>query len=207
MKDLMIDIETLSTDNRNAVITSICLTPFQVMDKAQWGVKESVLLYPSLSEQILAGRIIDEKTVKFWAEHPDASARWETGQNLQASTLDATAAQLERVMLAMGSLESTRIWANGMLFDLGNLVGLYDLIGKPLPWRYNAPRDARTIYRLMPEEPMDTIQTMVGKAYPQYVNGAEHDPMYDNLYQIVHLTLALDYLNNHDEHDTAVVFG
>lgn len=143
MNKVMVDIETMSTHNTNAVILSVAVCKFNLHDLAQTGMPEphvgsEVLWVLDIKEQLLLGRRIDPATQEFWAKQPrEASDHW---RNHEGSELSAFKHDFERYLEGVEEL-----WANGILFDLGNIASLWP---EP-PWHYRLPRDARTVYRLI----------------------------------------------------------
>jgi hypothetical protein len=68
MKTFMqVDCETLAL-NANAVVLSIGACTYDME-----GIKESIELFPSVSEQVALGREIDDDTLMWWFDQPDAA--------------------------------------------------------------------------------------------------------------------------------------
>lgn len=149
--DMMVDIETLAVHTSKAVILSFALVPFRMTDESP-KIGKPVIILPSVNQQIgMLGRRADENTQKFWNDQtPAARAHWSdpsyeyrgikprhiiVGKDATFSFDDLWAEQMDK---------AARIWANGIVFDLGNLENLFDC---QMPWQYNAARDARTLFR------------------------------------------------------------
>jgi hypothetical protein len=138
----MVDIETLSTHETNAVVLSIGAVRFSLADKPIIHSVGSWVL--QLHPQFAAGREVLQSTVDWWA-HPDrAEARkhW-----AEAKNIFSIPKALDELSEYIGAMP---VWANGACFDIGNLTSLYTLTGRKVPWAYNAVRDARTIYNACP---------------------------------------------------------
>lgn len=76
-KDVMLDIETLSTRN-DALVLSIGAVRFDCIGKdGPWLADERFFATPDLTEQLLMGRAVDQPTQKWWAKQPpEAQAHW-----------------------------------------------------------------------------------------------------------------------------------
>lgn len=164
--DLMVDIETMSTHNTNALVLSVATVRFP--RRPPRGViitaLSSELWVLDPTEQLAAGRHVDPNTQKFWKEQTEkARDHW---VNADTCSIERFKTEFE-LALAGGEY----IWANGILFDLGNIASFWDTP----PWKYNAPRDLRTIRRCVGER--DDAQSLVIELTP-------HDPISDCLQQI-----------------------
>jgi hypothetical protein len=140
--DVMLDIETMALHPSNALILSIGLVEFDPTgDKLELG--ERTLLRPDISAQLLLGRVVEPGTQKFWGDQPkDAQDNWRVGKQ---QTLAETVARI-----ASFTESTKRLWANGIVFDIGNVVSLIRQAGQKEPWHYRAPRDMRTLCEELP---------------------------------------------------------
>jgi len=162
--DVMVDIETLSTDPGNALVLSI---------GAMWFTRSSksagLIVVPDIKEQLLMGRAVDRATQVWWSEREQAAQEhWmNPGETLSVST----------ALLRLGDYlrGAQRVWANGVVFDIGNLTSLYNAVRLPVPWKYNAIRDARTMYNEVQGELRVTGTSDAGPL---------HDPLADCRWQI-----------------------
>lgn len=177
-KDLMLDIETLSTHPSEALILSIGTVPFEITDAGPT-FGEPLIVVPDMKEQLLLGRRVDRKTQVWWGNQPGvASDHWLHPQQL---TDVRSALALLTIELQKG-LGYKRIWANGIVFDIGNVDNLYRSLGLEPPWPYNAARDARTVYdnQVCPRKDTPAIPLPGANLGP-------HNPIYDCYQQIVGL--------------------
>ena len=141
--DVMLDIETLST-RPNALVLSIGAVRFSCATDPIFDTQ--FFAVPSLMEQIMAGRHVDQKTQEFWQKQPlSASDHW-NGPNVAYKGVREAL-----VGLAEFVTDAPRVWANGIVFDIGIMESLYRANNMEPPWKYNAPRDARTFYDTNPE--------------------------------------------------------
>lgn len=142
--EVMVDIETLSTSTHNAVVLSIAAARF-TLDQRGAKIEQTGLWVPDLHAQIAKGRGISDATMKWWrAQDDDARAHWKDTPPIPV--IDA----LQGLGTFICDMD-TPIWSNGCCFDIGNLESLFAQWEMPVPWRYNAVRDARTIYKATPQ--------------------------------------------------------
>lgn len=134
--DVMIDIESMSLHPHNALILSIGAVEFDATSPDGLRLGSRLLIVPSIEEQLLLGREVNASTQEFWAKQPpEASAHWRdyTGERSTVHTIGKCLHSF------LGSRK--RVWANHILFDLGNLAGLCAQAGLNTPWHYRAPYD------------------------------------------------------------------
>lgn len=134
MKDVMIDLETLSTRS-NAAIISIGARMF---DRTTWE------LGPSLYERCDPGQAkgsyhIDTGTIRWWLQQNEA-ARLELAKDTPSLTDVMHAAQD-----AFAKWAPEYVWAIAPTFDLTILEHALRAEGLVVPWKYNAPRCVRTV--------------------------------------------------------------
>jgi hypothetical protein len=155
---VMIDIETMSTHPNNALILSIGLVEFDPTPDKAPRIGNRTLLRPEIIPQLLLGRHVDPKTQKWWMDqsHP-AIDDWALGERQDFLTVHSVVSSYTR--------DKKGIWANGDLFDLGNLASLILQLRCDLPWHYRAPRCMRgfmegreqTRMPSMDDTPLDTV--------------------------------------------------
>lgn len=159
----MLDIETLST-RPDAVVLSIGAVRFQLSPAfIEPLFCEKMIVLPSLRAQFALGRHSDPNTVAWWARLPSsARAHW--------IQYPEVCLEESRKLLNEFVQGSETIWAHGTDFDIGVLRTLFEVP----PWKYNAVRDARTIYRNVKK-----VRSM-----PSDIKFIEHDPADDCVHQI-----------------------
>lgn len=174
-KDVMIDIETLSLDS-NALVLSVGAIAFDCLDNTQerpWLHSDPFFAVPSVIEQLLRGRSVSRSTQEFWRKQPSAASDHWAGPNVpRVKVYDVLAGLAEYVA------DAPRVWANGAVFDFGVLESLYAQFNLPVPWKYNAVRDARTFYDTNPEMRTCTLPKE---------NCIAHHPLGDCRSQIIRL--------------------
>ena len=138
-KDVMLDIETLSIHPSNALVVSMAAIGFTIeAAEPVWGSRITRVF--DVREQIMLGREVDTETQKFWmSQTPAAAHHWLHGEPTELGRA------LNEIAEFLAPYE--RVWASGIVFDIGNMETLYRSTRIAVPWKYNATRDARTIYK------------------------------------------------------------
>ena len=170
---VMVDIETMSTSNHNALILSVGALRFDIMPMGPcFGDEFKMVLDPM--EQIYLGRQVDRSTQKWWASQPpEAAEHWVQEDQWSLDSFKGRFADfLKRGNDGHGA---SQLWANGVVFDIGNLASLWP--DGDQPWLYNVVRDARTIYGITPRDP--SRKDPEPGAY-----GPAHCPLADCRYQV-----------------------
>ncbi len=141
MTSTLIDIESMSVHENKALIVSVAGVSFAML-KAGPEIARTVRWRLPLLPQLLMGRLVDRSTQIWWMEQDEAAQRdLVTGDE---TPLPQFFSELKNFV------HETPVWANGSHFDLSNLKQLSLDLGLGDPWKYNQPRDARTIYRETP---------------------------------------------------------
>lgn len=136
MDHIMIDIETLSTHTSRAIITQIGAVRFNSSGVMPAGDIDRFLVGVETTSQRHIGRRLDEDTMKWW-ENQELSPFLD-------HIIHPVHALTELTTFVDGC---TRIWSNGIVFDIGNLNALYRDFKQTIPWPYNAAMDMRTLRR------------------------------------------------------------
>ena len=175
MNNIMIDIETLSTEF-DAVILSIAAVRFDL----KTGDRSSEDLYIRIDKQSCAdvGLKIDPDTIDWWLNQED-KARQEFLKNDDRSALKEALKDLSNFIL-----ETDKVWSNGATFDLVILRSAYKACKLKLPWEFYNERDVRTLSDLIP-----TI-----KENEPFV-GTKHNPLFDCMNQIKYCSKVYQQLN------------
>lgn len=134
MKDVMVDLETMGTGHRAAIV-SIGAVYFD-----PWTGEEDHTFYKkiNLESAVDAGLVMDADTVLWWLKQSDEARR-------EISSL--WAGRLHDVLENFsGWLPSkARIWGNGSNFDNRILREAYEATGLLCPWHWSDDRDMRTL--------------------------------------------------------------
>lgn len=168
--DTMIDIETMSPDSSHAVVISVAMLRFS-MNGAEYptfGARSTINF--DVREQLVYGRLVDPGTQLWWERIVDPAAR-DAAWCGNPFTLE----QGLKFIQTYHEVPEDLVWANGVVFDIGNLESLFRMKKLTVPWRYNSPRDARTAYRLKKQRTRPLFAKEQGPA---------HDPMVDCVNQV-----------------------
>lgn len=153
--DLSIDIETLGRGVTSAPLAigwaafdpfhyQKCLDPLQRASKVR--VESSGLIHVDLQSCLDAGLTVDGATIQWWFGQSEA-ARAALFADGRAPSLGEALSELSRAVDA-ATRGVGRIWAKGPSFDIAILENAYRVARLKTPWKYNAPRDVRTIVQV-----------------------------------------------------------
>ena len=167
--DVMVDLEGLATGPETTILT-IAAQEFDPLERGLLGRD----FYVRVDLESQEGRTIEQGTIDWWATQP-AAVREEAFSEQDRVPLREALQGLHRIIW-----HSKRVWAQGPTYDMNILEHAYKSLGMPLPWRYYAVRDSRTLFGLVPSL----------EKYP-----ASHHALEDCRRQIQLLWDALEYLN------------
>lgn len=167
--DVMIDIEGLATTPDTTILT-IAAQEFNPLEPGAFGRD----FYARVTLESQEGRAIDDATVEWWATQPEIIREEAFGEDNRVPLREALEG-LHRV-----AWHARRVWAQGPTYDMNILEHAYKSLGMPLPWKFFAVRDSRTLFSLVPQ-----LNT-----YP-----ASHHALEDCRRQIQLLWDCMDYLN------------
>lgn len=166
MNNLMIDIETLGTQ-QGSVILSIGAVAFDIeTGKTAGHFYERIDIDSSLE----AGLKLDKDTILWWLKQP---------KEAQHTIVNHTGVKLEAVLrdFALWVLSNcdadVKVWGNSARFDLGILQTAFSKFKMKLPWQYYHERDVRTLVAFAPEIKETTLFI-----------GTKHQPVDDCMHQI-----------------------
>ena len=162
MKDVMVDLETMGTGYRAAIVV-IGAVQFE-LGTPQLGKKFYRTI--DLNSCQVYGQAIDAHTVLWWMQQEDA-ARTEVMQG----TGDL-AVVLKEFAEFLGT--GSRVWGNGSNFDNRLLREAYELVGQPCPWHWRDDRDMRTIC---------AIAKSLGMKAALPFTGTKHNALHDAVHQ------------------------
>lgn len=167
----MVDIETMSVHNSEALILSVGAVEFETSSELGPTFTSEHVWVLDPVEQLLSGRRVDRGTQQFWSAQPE-SAR----AHLRGGT--RIGIQKFRSDFAAVVDDVEELWANGVVFDIANLASLW--LENP-PWRYNAVRDLRTVLRIPLLQALPGRNAALESATSQLV---AHDPLSDCVMQV-----------------------
>lgn len=140
--DIMLDIECLGVAP-DALILNIAAIGF---DPCGTEIFSQHSLYHRIDPDTQPGRNIDEATVDWWAQQSDEAKIEAFGEDNRVPLKQA----LEELSTLLW--KGTRLWANGITYDMTILEHAYKQNGMPLPWKYYKIMDARTVFKMCPDE-------------------------------------------------------
>ena len=173
--DVMIDIETLST-NYDAALLSIAAVKFNPFDKTE-ALYEEFQLFVDIEDCKDKGCTISEDTMTWWQTQPEEVRKINFESQPRLSLTEALS-QLSSFCRGV-----KRYWCQGMNFDPIVLENAYKIVGLKPEWKFWEWRDSRTISRLIhftniPKKPKNA-----------------HDAIEDCKYQIQVVQTVFDKLN------------
>ena len=145
-RDIMIDLETLST-TPNSVILTIAGIRFNFSKdyRAVTDPYDMDFFYCRVDTDSQSNRHIDPSTLQWWSNQKEDIREEAFNPEDRLSLEDAMTA------FNYWASGADRYWANGAAFDFPILETANDTLGFTSPWRYWQAMDARTIYKLVPE--------------------------------------------------------
>lgn len=163
MNNIMLDIETLSTDF-DALIISIGAVRFDLST----GIKGDTF-YRKIDKQscVDVGLKINPDTVDWWMNQDEKARQEFLSKSDRISISDAL------IELSEFILKEDFVWSNGASFDLVILRSAYKACQIDLPWEFYNEKDVRTLAGLVPEV----------KENEPFV-GVKHHPVSDCIHQI-----------------------
>ena len=138
MTEVMLDIESLSTKT-NASILTIGAIRFNRHD---FKVKEKFYKRITKESNEHFNRHFDENTISWWHSQSE-EAKKEIFENKDRINLSSALQELS--IFCRGA---SKIWANGVAFDIPILESAYEACDLDTPWRFWIIRDVRTVYDL-----------------------------------------------------------
>ena len=176
MSEVMLDLETMSTDSRASILTlgAIKFTrgdPIIPLEKC-----DSFYRRIDLKSCQRLGMVSSNDTIKWWDDQ-SVEARYEAFDNP-----DRTPLRVALVEFTQWFRGAQKIWAHGDDFDCVILANAFTVCGLTVPWKFWNTRDTRTIYDLGGVRMTDLPQ-----------NNAHH-ALHDCHRQIVGIQKSLDNL-------------
>jgi DNA polymerase III epsilon subunit-like protein len=144
----MLDIETMGT-RPGAMIAAIGACTF---GEARCIEQHRLDLTVSLAGQEARGLHADADTVLWWMAQSE-EARAALTRQASALPLPEALAVLQHFLGMVAADRQLCLWCNGANFDAPLLEAAYRACGRPVPWRYSAVRDLRTLLELAGVDP------------------------------------------------------
>lgn len=142
MNNVMIDLETMSTDS-NAAIVSIGAVFFNENE-----IGKKFYVNVDLGSSVMAGGVTDQDTINWWNKQPEKVKR----------ALDDMKQSIEMALQLfsefLGDAKNIKIWGNSSAFDNVILANAYKRLGKDVPWQFWDDRCYRTMKSLFKDVEM-----------------------------------------------------
>ena len=176
MNNIMIDLETLSTNSNAAILTIAAV----VFSQDEQGIANQFYTGISMADQDTDPTEyghIDPSTVRWWMkESDDARAAIINMTSVKSESLINALFDLGCFMQRHGADDDTKVWSKGTSFDLPILRNAYTRCRIDIPWEYRNERDVRTM--------IDLGQALVGfDANDMRRTGLHHDALSDARHQ------------------------
>lgn len=176
--DIMIDIETMGTDQTSAVVAVGAVAIHRGRNEIVDSTFYSTI---TLASNIEAGRTVTANTIIWWMQQSDEA------RNEIFNAVDDLKTVMYRLSWWMRSLDVTPVipWGNSASFDLGILANAMRSVGQEVPWDFRNERCYRTLKNEYP---------WVGK--PEDI-GVAHHALCDAIWQAKHLINIKRWINEH----------
>ncbi|QIG60670.1 exodeoxyribonuclease VIII [Vibrio phage VPT02] len=186
------DLETYAT-NQNAIVPELSAVAFDILSGE---VFHEATFHIDVDSQVALGREVSASTLSFWLMQSEdarrkmllADAEYCEKNDLPAPLqIGGAMAQLSHIIKTVsatwaeqtGLSKEPMVWGNGITFDLGKTISLFETAQVPLPWQFWAERDARTLMDLAPG---------IKKAFEQDFQGIPHYGLDDCKHELRYLS-------------------
>lgn len=134
--DVMVDIETLSTE-QDAAIISIAAVYFNPKTGA---IGDEFYTNVNLQSNINAGRNISASTLMWWMDQSKSAQDMVFKQNNKSPKLSESL----KLFIEFFKHDSLKVWGNGSTFDMTILESAFKRCKLAAPWKFWNVRDVRT---------------------------------------------------------------
>lgn len=187
------DLETYGT-NVNSIVPEISAVAFDISTGAPY---HEITLHLDIDAQVELGRTVSASTLTFWLlQHRDARMKMLRADPKYCKDMGLPAPlQLGGAMAKLsheiktvselwasenpGKSKAPLVWGNGITFDLGKTISLFESAYVPVPWEFWAERDAHTLMDLAPG---------IKKAFADDFRGIPHYGLDDCKHEIRYLS-------------------
>lgn len=179
MKNVMVDIETIST-KPNAAIIAIGACDFDIKTGEP---NETFYANIDWNSNLVFNRHVDLDTVQWWMKQSE-SARMALFEGESQSFGGA----LVNFAKFFKNVKGQFIWSHAT-FDERILDNAYEILNFKKPWTYRDIRDIRTFMGSLPQNVHDDIWKTTPRA------GTHHNALADAMFQCRYVSKAWQYLN------------
>lgn len=191
--DIMIDIETFSTDLNKGMVVSLAYVPFCLNSKDPDSVGSSVrgirpqVFYFDITSSEAYGRIMSPDTVAWWLNQPYYRAFIEEHSRHAVKYKDAWT-QFYNDIHALARRYHIYVWSRGIDFDFPLIESsLRDAGLMILPWKFWDKLDVRTLVN-------SVVSLGVFSPPPRPDSFPKHNPLYDCYQQIYEVKAAFRHI-------------
>lgn len=154
MRNIMIDLETLSTSS-NAAIVSIGAVEFDEI----LGITNTFYVNIDIQSCLNKGLEVSGSTIKWWMKQDKEAKR-----ALFTDPVSLKEALIEFKTWIVAGPKNIQVWGNGAAFDNVVLKNAYSKFNSEAPWHYTADRCYRTMKCSFPNFDMDTTDGVAHNA-------------------------------------------
>ncbi|WP_335989561.1 3'-5' exonuclease [Pseudoalteromonas sp. CH_XMU1449-3] len=147
-KDFMLDLESMGTDPKDALL-SIGISPMNIEERT---IGKGFYTRISLESCQELGMNINASTVIWWLEQSQEARDEFKGNYAHTPITTALAAVSEFISNQAGDTpqDQIRVWGNGSMMDNALLLAAYDMAGMSAPWTHRGDMCYRTLRALAP---------------------------------------------------------
>jgi exodeoxyribonuclease VIII len=139
--DVMVDLETLGTDNDCVVVSLGACT----MDLETKKIESTFYMIFEIQDQLDKGRVIQADTLKWWFKQENAAQKvFHDEAKAPIMILNTFSQWLKRVCPDSKKL---KVWGNGATFDISIMEHMFNMYNVKRPWVYSGVQDLRTFRR------------------------------------------------------------
>lgn len=151
--DVMIDIETLSTNREKGMILSAAFQTFKVnpFDDSFEDIDASCEVFLNPTDSMFSGFVVDEGTMSWWSHRPVGMIT-DLRKNLKQNGADPFMAlsELYGKLKDLSKVYNLVVWSKGTDFDFVLLENAFKRLGiirseDELPYKFWMKRDVRTV--------------------------------------------------------------
>ena len=164
MKDIMLDLETMSQEDSNAAIGAIGAVSF---DRQRQVVGDRFYVVVDLQSSLDSGGVVDGDTITWWLKQSE-SARMALCED--SKPLSEALTLFDDWFRTQGDPECICVWGNGVDYDNVILRNSYRRLGRSAPWNFRNQKCYRSLKTDFPEVryiPTGTLHNAADDAYSQ----------------------------------------
>ena len=184
--DVMVDIETLSTNKAQGLIVEVAMVPFDITNGSELEVENGMTFSVKVLESLLSGRVVDESTLQWWkGQSAEAKERLLRNENV-AKGVKEGCEELYSKLKELDEKYDLWVWSKGIGFDFPMIESQWEDLGiMHTPYKFWKKLDMRTVLNMA---------SMMGWQKKQKREDIRHGAYEDCVDQIAVLWDALGYV-------------